>query len=341
MTADGGGFRVEPDTGSPDIGISPVPPVDTGWLARGMFDANLVSAPEIEITRCSAADFPIVLSLIDQEFVFSRDRTLSLAARFPHVVAPDERHNIVIATLGGLVVGAIVQRPFLWVDGGAVFRGAMVGMVYAHPGFRNRGVCRLMLDRIADDLRHRGVVDFAALWTTVPAVYQGAGWYPSDIGVFGRCAAAIGGMPATGIREFAATEAPLDRIEALREASTPMRVVRSRTAYGAVPLPAERVGIIIDDRDTAYALVGRFGDTAVIYELVGDPAGFDGIWAWLAGSAGRILVNDRLGSASQAWLSTHTPIDWQPQSLSMWLPLRGGPETLPFDCWSIPYFDRI
>lgn len=283
-----------------------------------------------EIFACPACDE--ALALLDQEFISSRGRALSLSVRFESILSqPDAR---LLATRNkGKPESMLLLRPFEWITPSRNYRAAMIGLVWTHPEARGRGHASALLAEAAQSMR-RDDVDFAVLWTTRAGFYARAGWIPADCGVLGHWR---GGKSATMAPSEARAWWPA--IHSLREAKGGERVRRTLANYAMLPPPAIEHDAVLDGG--AYALIGRLGATGYIYEIGGRSEGLPALWHSLHRRYGELFINVRRGSEHHQWLSALPGVTWQDQNLAMWLALSGQADAGHFPGWYIPFLDRI
>ena len=284
---------------------------------------------------CTVAEWPALLAALDQTFVTERGRSGSLARRFPDALGQPPLADLRVVREAGVIVSCCAARRFDWQSPEGLWRGAMIGMVWTRPEARGRGLAAQVLDFTLQALDADGV-DFAVLWSSLPRYYERLGWQRHDRGVLGISAGtAAAATPA---------EAPPDptTLERLRAAHEPLRVRRTSGAWQSVPLPATRTRLLADEKGGAgYALLGEHDDTRYVYEVVGETACFPALWAKITAGAGRVYVNESLGSPFHRWLVTHTATQFSAQALAHWWPLSHRARTGPWRGWHIPWFDRI
>ena len=281
---------------------------------------------------------------LDQQFIFGKGRRISLAERFPAVYRAENVGNLFLLEDHGEILSSIACRHFDLKQADRAWRGAMIGAVYTRPERRGEGLASRLLGEAVANMRESGL-DFAVLWTDQPAFYARSGWISADQGVLGELTSvsavvdtesAIASMPAR-----AADNAHIERIrQRWCECLTPRRP----DDYRQLPPPAETVNLLEWRAGTdqfAYALVGNHGDMSILYELIGDPAGFSYLWSELCRGDRRILANELDGSVSHCWLSANTGLTWQSKPLAMWLPLSAKLDMARVAQWYVPYFDRI
>lgn len=296
------------------------------------------------IRTATPADLDRLLALLDEEFVFSRGRTLSFRKRFPTVYSPENAGNIMLAEENGAIVSALATKHFEWIDQGASFRGAMLGAVCTHPLHRGKGWASRVLAFARERLQQKGV-DFGVLWTTAPAIYGRSGWATRDCGVLGEAKDVThADREPNAVEASTIDSAEIQLIESIRRKHLTSRTVRNIGDFRHLPPPAEKVELLFHGQGTeqaGYALAGQNGDTGILYEMTGHSDSFHSLWKALCGRHRHILVNDHRDSASHRWLSHNTPVAWHDKPLAMWLPLSGQADLARISAWYIPYFDRI
>ena len=282
----------------------------------------------LDIRACRPDDLDPLLPLLDEEFIFSKGRSISLRLRFSSVYCRNNSHNIIICTDGKEIVAALAMHQFNWREGGKIFRGAMIGAVYALPTRRREGLASRLLASAATQLRKDGV-DFGVLWTGKPSFYARLGWVGADCGVLGE-ANPNGSMPEQlGTVALLPVEANTSQLESLRQNQLNAMTLRHPEDYRQLPLPADRVDVLWSENQgkVAYALLGSRGETGFLYELVGDAACFPALWQEACRSLKQVFINDKIDSPSFCWLTEHA------LSERVDIDLLGQ--------WHIPYFDRI
>lgn len=285
------------------------------------------------IRACTAAELPALIALLDEEFVVSRGRSVSLAERFPAALHADNCANILLACRGGEIAAALAIRRFDWITPGRTWRGAMIGLVYTRASARGQGLATQLLVAAAEQLRAAGE-DFAVLYSAQPGFYTRLGWMSADCGVLGTFAG-TGGIAA------GCTATDTGTIEALRLRHPRAHLARSAASYRTLPLPAERLEMRASPDAAAYAIYGVQAARAYVYEFGGAAAGFAALWQDICATARTVYINERRGSTLQRWLADIPGISWSEQALALWLPLGAKAKPAPFADWYIPFLDRI
>jgi len=296
------------------------------------------------IVRSAApADLERLITLLDQAFIFDKNRTISLRRRFPTVFCRDNLNNLLLCFEGKEIVSALAMRRFDWRVDENLYHGAMIGAVYTHPEQRGKGLATRLLEAAAKRLRASGV-DFGVLWTTQPSFYERLGWSVADCGVLGEMAfeAPAAQSPGEVVRSLAENAAA--PIEAIRQHLLNATTLRLPGDYRQLPPPADTVEAFLlnpGKENAGYALAGRTGDTVILYEMTGHPGCFPALWQAACYKCRQIVANERENSPSHRWLTENTGLSWQPKSLAMWLPISMRMEIISTAQWYIPYFDRI
>ncbi|TSA13088.1 MAG: GNAT family N-acetyltransferase [Betaproteobacteria bacterium] len=285
------------------------------------------------IRPCAPAELPALVALLDQEFIFSKDRRISLARRLPGVVHADNCANILLACHGETIAACVVIKRFDWIAPERSWRAAMIGLVWTNAAERGLGLATQLL-RAAQARLHADGAAFAVLFTAQPAFYRRLGWISADCGLYGSYAGA-GGDAAR------CTPVDANAIEAMRSRQSGAYLRRDRASYDALPLPSERLEMRSSIGSAAYSIYGVQADRAYVYELGGEASGRAALWQDICAAAATVHINERRGSASAQWLSTIPGTIWRDQALAMWLPLAEPDCARHFGDWYVPYLDRI
>ena len=285
------------------------------------------------IRPCTPAELPALVALLDEEFIFSKGRSVSLARRFPTVLQAQNCPNILLACRGEEIAAAIAVKRFDWIAPERNWHGAMIGMVYTRPAERGQGLASQLLRAAEERLRADGT-DFAVLFTAQPEFYRRLGWTSADCGVFGT-------YTGTGGSVAGCTAAHAGAIEALRLRSPGAHMLRDSAGYRTLPLPAERLELLASPDGGSYAIYGVQADRAYVYEFGGAPSGYAALWQDICATARTVYINECRDSAAQQWLSNIPGIGWREQALAMWLPLADPDSERHYARWYIPYLDRI
>jgi predicted N-acetyltransferase YhbS len=295
---------------------------------------------DVVISQCSLGEINSLVGLLDEEFIFSRGRSISLINRMPGLFDAENLSNIYLAKVDNAIRSSVCVRRFNWITTDAVLQGAMIGLVYTHPETRGRGLASLLMRTVQTELEKSGV-DFGVLWTGIPKFYRKLGWEESDLGLYGELNPAPKFETEELIAARSISEEDRDGIELLRRRWFPNRVGRMYRTYLSIPLPAEKLDLFYRDSpnkdERFYAIIGHTGETGYIYEAVGKPSNFPCLWHSICNAYSRLYINDFNGSLFENWLCQNANVQWKPQNQAMWLPFKGkiAPK------WHITYLDRI
>ncbi len=294
------------------------------------------------VRQCEPEELAIVIRRLDQEFISSKARSVSLAKRFPNTLSAENLGQVRVVVSEKELCGAHAVRMFDWVVGEHTWRGAMIGMVWVDPSLRRQGIGRLLMTSATQFLRERDV-DFGVLWTGAKEFYEPTGWFPFDRGLFGEsldlamppCSSAVSCQPLP--RENAAW------LESVRSRSEAPRVARGPLDYHAVPIPAHQVLCfsIHGDDEEGFALVGEDGGRGYFYEIAAPPVLWEALWSAIAGRIDRISVNGWQDDPFSRWLTDQRYVVWHPRNKAMWLQLSDRSKEVSMADWNIPYFDSI
>jgi hypothetical protein len=301
------------------------------------------NAMALDFRACKIDELSFLLEQLDQEFIFSKKRCLSLSKRFPNTLSEENIEHMRVAMSDGVMCGAYVIRLFNWVTGEHSWHGAMVGMVWVDQLLRGKGIgAQLMVS--ATRFLHEKEVDFGVLWTGRHAFYERAGWVLSDRSLFGEVVKNTDQEYIGAVACRHLTSIDPSWLEDLRCRRSVCRVMRSTLDYCTVPIPADRVFCFsakADDGSEGFALVGEQGSTGYLYEMVASPVLWAPIWTSVVGHFVRLFVNGYLGDPFSQWLGEKGYVVWHPQNKTMWFNVSARINNSTLNNWHISYFDWI
>jgi predicted N-acetyltransferase YhbS len=281
-----------------------------------------------------------VIALMDEVFLTSKGRTGSVAARFPNVFGQGANTRFIVARDREAVAGALAIRKFKWIVGAETFSGAMIGFVCTAQMARGRGIGSRLMARAAEEMRAQHA-DFGVLWTAAHGFYSRLGWTLSDAATFGPLAGRSPAEPESAAIFNHGLE--FSKIEQARTEYEPMRVARATMDYSVTPLPAATVECWSPTKEIgdAYALIGRHGSSAYIYEVVGEVGHFAQMSRSLGAIAQTVYLNSHPRSPFGNWALSELGYAGNRQNQAMWLPISSTLTHARFDEWYVPFFDRI
>jgi GNAT superfamily N-acetyltransferase len=297
----------------------------------------------LEVRACKPNELPNLIDRLDREFIFNKQRSLSLSKRFPNTLSVENIAQIRVAVSGGVICGAHTIRIFDWITEKRAWHGAMVGMVWVDSQQRGKRIASDLLSSATQFLKEKDV-DFGVLWTGSPAVYERAGWFLNDCGLFGEVTNRPPSPYIDSVSCRPLVSADAARLERLRSSFLPMRIVRNSLDYRTIPIPADKVLCFAaqnNDVSTGYALVGEQDSIGYFYEMVAPPILWDLIWSAVTERFGRLFINGHSSDPFSRWLAQKGFVAWRHQNKTMWLRVSQRMENELVDTWHIPYFDWI
>jgi predicted N-acetyltransferase YhbS len=214
------------------------------------------------------------IEILDEEFVFSKGRSISLAMRMPHAYGSQNADNIFCAVERNVICGVLVARRFEILLDTQWTTGYMIGGVVTKKEFRNQGIASRLLFNLGEKLLD---ASFFILWTGIPDFYKRLGWRDAKRGIWGQFKSRPDQSKASNDRVIFKVfdKKDLPDIDIIRRRST-LAQLRDDDyeRYAVIPLPANNAGIFMENtgcnHTNAYAAVGINGETAYIYELLGE-----------------------------------------------------------------------
>jgi len=286
---------------------------------------------KIETGFCRTDELGTVLSQFNQEFIYSKGRTIEVQHRFPGILNKPE--NILVRRVGGVIVSALALKRVTWETPTEQYRATMIGLVWTIPSMRARGHAAANLDFLRSQLS-REQCDFAVLWTTQPAVYSGSGWVATDCGRYG----VLSGQPGI-YSETAINRASIEKIQGIRKVFAPMRVSRDSAAAFPLPPPANELKLLLEPN--AYAILGLAKDETYVLDIIGDPQALQVLWQQISRTGMRIHLNAPDRSPINDWVNKILQMDLPFKPLAMWQPLSKRAMNLNYESIYIPMLDRL
>lgn len=297
----------------------------------------------ITVKKCDLTLLPKLVSLVDNEFIYSKGRDISLAIRYPNLFNNIKIENIFIACSEESILATTTVRRFSLANNGRTWNGAMIGFVYTLPEARGHGLGSLVMNSIIQELRESNI-DFAVLWTGIHSFYERLGWFSEDEGAFGTINTSSFYDNENLIDPVTYRQINFDWIEIVRSKYLASKVLRQKDDYAVVPPSVNSVEYFICNNIGAaegYAIVGRKEETGYIYEMVGSPDVFPALIKSIGKHFDTLLINDNSKSLSGKWLTEKNCVEWLPQNQAMWYRLTDAFRDVSCKSIYIPYYDRI
>lgn len=290
----------------------------------------------MKIERLQRDELELLIKSLDEEFIQSRGRSVSLKDRFPKVFCQGQVKNIFVLRNGDTICSTVTAYPFSYQAPTGIVKGVMIGLVYTSPIYRGKGFAGHLLEHVVSHFASE--TDFAALWTGIHHFYERLGWVLADSGVFGVCEGSYFQQRADQPVPFDAVH--IEGLQRLRSQILTEGVIRSAPDFLSLPIPAEAMDYFFlgqPEKPEAYALVGRQGSTGYLYEIIAMEEHFSHIWASVLARYQKVMINEKEHSPFYSWLSKNASIDWVKQEQSMWLDFSGRGVADRY----ISYLDRI
>lgn len=209
-------------------------------------------------------ELAVILTALNEEFIFKRGRELVLEKRFPGIFSEENRENL-FALYGdgdGRFLSFVAAKVLSY-KGSKVF---FLGSVFTPEAERGHGYAGLLLEQIVEIYRNRNFVA-GYLWTGIGSFYEKHGWQTEDRSVVLQVHA-HGLVPFRGEMEVSSLK-PED-VGRLLSWQDPSWTGVSGTRYFVVPPPAD-FGLQLVVRKGAeilgYLCGGYLGTRGYIYEI--------------------------------------------------------------------------
>jgi predicted N-acetyltransferase YhbS len=235
------------------------------------------------------------LKLIDDEFVFGKGRSISLAERLPDAYGKTNSAGIFCALHNNFVIGTVVTKHIhVRIDQQSI-SGYMMGGIATKKDFRRQGVATQLYHYVEKMLARE---NFFVLWTGIPDFYYRMGWKKCGTGIFGE----IQSPNSDSEADTCWTLAKINRekefliINALREQSGYATLLpENGMRYANLPLPVGNCDVVAardENSDAkAYVAYGYLDDIAYVYELAGNDLALGYIMNDLCKRFSKVYVN--------------------------------------------------
>jgi len=267
---------------------------------------------QIKLSRCAPNGFEEVRQLLDEEFIHARDRTISLAERYPGVYSRENARNIFMLSNRAGVASVAVAKPFAWQGREGVRRGAMIGGVCTAPEFRGRGYATALLAHLAEELALDGI-EWAILWSAAPGLYERSGWSAGPEELFGELRSLAPVEYAGTVTRSGPAAVHAANIEEERQRHGAGGMIRDALSYRRLPLPTTTTFCVsaADGKRQSLALAGEHENQAIVYEMYGDTVASRAILADLLVNYSHVWIHGR-GSGREPWAEAGvTDVTWQ------------------------------
>ena len=288
----------------------------------------------LHFSACSSEAYGDLLAQLDDEFIFSKQRQIRLFDRFPGLLG-DPGHLIVGEFEGNIVTSLAIQR-FELSTPEARYSGVMIGLVWTHANYRNRGFARALIEHSLAHMGRQGI-DFSVLWTARPEIYKGTGWQLADLGLYARTQGAESPVESM---EPATIEWSI--VPAIRQRQENFSGIRIDIPAPYKPnLPPFAGSLSVVQHNEAYAILGLSAEDIFVLDIAASMQDLPPLWFKVLASGKSIHINLPFGSPIARWLTSTYNIPFAPKPLAMWQRLSPRSQSINFEKVYIPFADRI
>ena len=120
-----------------------------------------------------------ILAQLNDEFIFSKGRTLPLEKRFPGLYSDSNRDALFGLFDSGQCLSFVATKPLYIQRNNIIVKAFAIGSVFTHPIFRHHGYSTQLLDFVC---KQYSMKKFKAgyLWTGLRGYYEQLGWRRND-----------------------------------------------------------------------------------------------------------------------------------------------------------------
>ncbi len=141
-----------------------------------MISCPLIKNPEKE-------DLPAVFELINNEFIFNKNRKIGLQVRFPYLFIETNLINLFGLYINKELCSFLSVKPMEIKFDKEKYNIFLVGFVCTKPEERGKGYSRKLMEYISEKYMSLSN-SVGILWTTITSYYEKLGWYSSDNNIF-------------------------------------------------------------------------------------------------------------------------------------------------------------
>lgn len=298
----------------------------------------------MEIRKSQPEELPEIISLLDNEFIYSKNRSISLQKRFPGLLVTENAQNLYVACDQAKLVSIVGVKHFRYHLGHELYKGAMIGGVFTRPSHRGKGYASKLMRHVGGELEKEGV-DFVVLWTTIHQFYDQLGYSVRDTGcktILNTAEYLGNAKDQTYDFEKAKEPTSFKAVDDLRiRASNNSWIERDLSQYSAIPIPAEATNVITISRNLVlegYFIYGtNTSDCIYLYEAYAIKPLGGLVLSYLARtehSKKRIFLNH---TALNSFYED-SDLAWENQNLTM---IKSFRREIYLDLVYIAFMDRI
>lgn len=300
---------------------------------------------DFKISFCLPGDLKKLIRPLDEEFVFSKNRKISLAKRFNDLFSKDNCQNILAGKIGNEIVSCLAIRPFKYFLKGEILKGAIIGCVFTKKTHRGLGFGRALVKE-ANRVLEKRRFDFAVLWTTLGNFYKENGWFLFDNGFFGVLKKQA---PKDKRRDYKAViclKKDFQTINYLQRKS-PSHIIRGLKSYDNLPLPATQLRIaklFFKNKVDGYIIFGieKEKKETYVYEVFSKNEKYDIYLDFLLSyKFNNIFINSHEKNGFKLFLDKKRIIEWEKQKLRMFKIVNKKINKKALEDIHVSFFDKI
>lgn len=229
----------------------------------------------IVIKKTAPLEVEKLIPLLNEEFVYSKQRKLPIEERFPELFSENNLENLYGLYSDGALASFVAVKPVDIYDHGKTYKAFFVGAVFTDHRFRGQGYSSQLMEHVQNQYAAAGA-DFGVLWTGINGFYKKLGWITADKGVFVTCRTLKETLPPVSpgtVRNMA--DSDIASVDAFRISQRDSYVIRGcqggYSGYRTVYSPGEsllRLVKLRNEKISGYLLGSLNEGNCIIYEVV-------------------------------------------------------------------------
>ena len=208
-----------------------------------------------------------ILKELNQEFIFSRNRSLTLEQRFPDLFSEKNFNNLFYLEEENQAASFLAVKPIKIESDSQVFNFFLIGDVSTHPRMRGKNMASALLNYVTDHYLKKGY-DAGILWTTKSGFYSRLGWKINDNAVLIKCSTLLKPNPEISTKKI--TTIKLSDLMTLASQKK-VKIHRNPGDYLVKPIPSNSLHTLrttesIIDNTPEYSVYGLCNNELYFYD---------------------------------------------------------------------------
>lgn len=229
----------------------------------------------IVIRKPTPLEIETLIPLLNEEFVYSKQRKLPIEKRFPELFSENNFENLYGLYSEGDLASFVAVKPVNIYHHGKIYKAFFVGAVFTDYRFRGKGYSSQLMEYVQNQYASAGA-DFGVLWTGINGFYEKLGWITADTGVFVTCRTLTKTLSPVfhGAVRFM-QDSDISSVDAFRKSQRNSYVIRAGEGryigYRTVYSPGESLLRLVEfrnDKVCGYLLGSLNEGSCIIYEVV-------------------------------------------------------------------------